>query len=423
VRQRLRVAALVLVTVTASCGGGGGGDGGERPPDPALPFLTLSTFQQAAVVVGQPSPTAGAPDAGGGSAGPVGLRFPNGGAAGALFVADTSNHRVLGFAGVPAADGASASFVLGQADFTHHHPNDDDQDGVADAAPSARTLSGPTKVVVSQGRLFVADSGNHRVLVWDSIPASSFVPADHVVGQVDFTHAAADDEDGDGAPDATPSARTFNYPSGLEVADGLLYVVDTNNNRVLIWESIPQSNGVPADRVLGQNDFASNAPGTSDVQLRGPGDVAVGGGHLYVADTLNHRVLVWNVAPPPFGLADWVLGQPQFTTMLSAAGSTGMFWPTALHASDAQLFVADYGNNRVLVFDVLPTSIQPPADRVLGQSTFANVTPNDDDQDGTQDATPSGRTLSGPFGVGALGNRLYVTDGTQNHRVLVFEGL
>ena len=416
-RHPFQAATLAFATLTASCGGGGGGGG--RPPDPPLPFLTLSTFQQAAVVVGQPSPTAGAPDAGGAGAGPMGLRFPSGAAAGALFVADTQNHRVLGFAGVPAADGATAAFVLGQGDFTHHHANDDDQDGASDATPSRRTLSLPTKVVVAQGRLFVADSGNHRVLVWDSIPTASFVPADHVVGHADFVHGAADDEDGDGAPDPTPSARTFNYPSGIAVADGHLYVVDQNNNRVLIWDSIPSSNGVPADRVLGQLDFTSRTAGTSDYQLRGPGDVAVGGGRLYVADTLNHRVLVWNVAPPPFHLADVVLGQPGFVTMNSAAGATGMFWPTAVHASDFQLFVADYGNNRVLVFDVPPTAIQQAADRVLGQSDFGHAAPNDDDQDGAADATPSGRTLSGPLGVGGLGTRLYVTDG--NHRVLVFQ--
>jgi hypothetical protein len=418
-RRAQWAAALGLAAIAGACGGGGGGGGGGgRPLDPPLPFLTLSTFQTAAVIVGQPTPTSGSPDAGGGSAGPIGLQSPQGGAGGGLFVADTLNHRVLGFLGVPTVDGAAASFVLGQADFTHHHPNDDDQDGASDAAPSARTLWLPLKVAVARGRLFVVDSGNHRVLIWDSIPTSSFVPADHVVGQRDFVHGAADDGDGNGAPDPTPSAGAFNAPGGVAAADDHLYVVDVNNNRVLIWESIPESNGLPADRVLGQPDFASNSAGTSDFQLRGPGDVAVGGGHLYVADTLNHRVLVWNSAPPPFHLADSVLGQPHFVAMLPAGGSTGMFWPVALHASDFQLFVADYGNNRVLVFDTLPTIVQQPADRVLGQSTFVNVTPNDDDQDDMADATPSGRTVSGPFGVGGLGKRLYVTDG--NHRVLVF---
>jgi hypothetical protein len=318
------------------------------------------------------------------------------------------------------ANGAAASFVLGQADLTKRQPNDDDQDGVSDATPTARTLSQPVKALVSQGRLFVSDGGNHRVLIWDSIPTSSFTPADHVVGQPDFVHGAADDADGDGTPDATPSSRTFNFPSGMEVADGRLYVVDQNNNRVLIWNSIPQSNGVVANQVLGQIDFTSKSTGTSDYQMNGPGDVAVGGGRLYVADTINHRVLGWNSAPPAFGLADFVLGQPGFVTATSAAGATGMFWPTALHASDVQLFVADYGNSRVLVFDALPTTIQPAADKVIGQADFVNTAPNDDDQDGTSDGAPSGRTLSQPQGLGALGTNLYVTDG--NHRILIFAG-
>jgi hypothetical protein len=262
--------------------------------------------------------------------------------------------------------------------------------------------------VVSQGRLFVSDFANHRVLIWNELPTSN-VPADVVVGQPDFTS---------GAPGL--SATKFNGPSGLAVAEGRLYVTDANNHRVLIWNSIPASNGAAADQVLGQLDFTSNTEGLSDYQMRYPGDVAVGGGRVFVADTVNHRVLVWNGAPPPFALADYVLGQPGFVTNAPGSGATGMFWPIDVHASDSQLFVAEAGNHRVLVYDGLPTTLGEAADKVLGQSTFAHVQGNDDDQDGVSDATPSARTFLEPKGLAGLGNRLFVTD--RNHRVLIFEG-
>jgi hypothetical protein len=417
---RLTASFALLAVLSASCGGGGGGGGGD-PVDPPLPFLALSSHQAAAVVVGQPGPSSGTANAGGGAPGAVGLRFPVGAAAGGLFVPDTENHRVLGFSGVPSADGTAASFVLGQSDFTHGVANDDDQNGTTDAAPTGRTLSSPAKVVVAAGRLFVADTANHRVLIWDRIPTSSFAPADHVVGQSTLGRGVANDDDQNGSTDPAPTARTLSHPFGLAVADGRLYVADENNHRVVIWDSIPRSNFVPADRVLGQQDFTSNSQGTSDVEFRFPTDVAVGGGRLFVADSSNHRVMVWNTAPPPFGLADWVVGQPGFVTAIPGAGPGGLSFPSALHASDSQLFVCDYGNNRVLVFDTLPASIQPPADRVLGQSTFTNTQPNDDDQNGIADASPSARTMSGPFGVAGFANRLYVTD-QLNHRVLIYQG-
>lgn len=405
-RFYLRPIALVLTTACVSCGGGGGGGGGGG--DLPLPFLTLASFQSAVTVVGQPTPTASTPDAGGASPNAVGLSDPYGAAAGALYVADSRNHRVLGFAGVPTATGASASFVLGQPDFASNTPG-----------TSSSKFDLPLKTVVAGGRLFVIDLGNSRVLIWDRLPTSN-VPADHVVGQATFSSAVANDDDQNGTSDATPSARTLSGPSGLAVAGGRLYVADTNNNRVLIWDSIPSSNFVPADRVLGQLDFVSNGTGTSDYQLNSPIDVAVGGGHTFVADTVNHRVLAWNSAPPAFGIADLVLGQPGFITSAAGAGPTGLTFPDAIHASDSQLFIADYSNNRVLVYDAHPTVIQQPPDRVLGQSNFTNTQPNDDDQNGVPDATPSARTFREPTGISALGKRLFVTE-HGNNRVLIFE--
>jgi hypothetical protein len=406
-RLQLRLLTVIATLVCASCGGGGGG-GGEVV-DPPLPFLVLSDFQSAAVVVGQPTPTASSQDAGGASPNAVGIHTPLGAAAGGLFVVDSYNHRVLGFNGIPTAHGEAAAFILGQPDVTSNAPG-----------TTASRFRFPSKAVVAGGRLFLADTSNNRVLIWDQIPTSN-VPADHVVGQASFANGTANDDDQDGTSDPTPSARTLSGPYGIAVAGGRLFVADTNNHRVLMWNSIPDSNFVPADGLLGQfGDFTLAVPGTSDVQFQYPNDVAVGGGHLFVADTLNHRVLVWLTAPPAFAIADLVLGQPGFVSSTPGAGSTDMTFPYAVHASDSQLFIADYANHRVLVYDAHPTSIRQAADHVLGQSNFANTTINDDDQNGTMDATPSGRTMSEPTGISGFGNRLFVSE-YSNHRILIFE--
>lgn len=119
-------------------------------------------------------------------------------------------------------------------------PNDDDQDGAPDSAPSARTLSQPYEGMWSNGlQLFVADTGNNRVLVWDSFPTENFQPADFVIGQSDFAYFTKNDSNQDGLPDESgeASARTFGSPLGLVGNRDKLLVIDEDNSRVLVFES------------------------------------------------------------------------------------------------------------------------------------------------------------------------------------------
>src|SRR5690606_1625649 len=91
-----------------------------------------------------------------GMRGPVGLAID---AEGRLWVADAGNHRILRFDGAASkADGAAANGVLGQANFT-----------TSDTGLSANGLNNPQGVAVDgNGRLWVADTFNNRVLRFDS---------------------------------------------------------------------------------------------------------------------------------------------------------------------------------------------------------------------------------------------------------------
>ena len=44
-------------------------------------------------------------------------------------------------------------------------------------------LNHPTKVTTDGTRLIVADTYNHRVLIWNKIPTENYSPADVVIGQ------------------------------------------------------------------------------------------------------------------------------------------------------------------------------------------------------------------------------------------------
>jgi len=81
----------------------------------------------------------------------------------------------------------------------------------------------------------------------------------------------------------------FNSPRGIAVGSGgNIYVADTNNNRVQIFDSSGAF----------QSTFGSF--GTGNGQFNFPFGIAVGsGGNIYVADSFNRRVQVFSQSQPP----------------------------------------------------------------------------------------------------------------------------
>ena len=396
-------ASIVSAVLLASCGGSAGKGG--TPSTPAA----FESFQPAALVLGQPGFTVREAN-GGGAVGPAGLEYPAASAAsdGArLWVADPYNHRVLGWTGVPGANGAAAAVALGQPDLTAHAP-----------ASTAAGAYLPWSVHAAGGTLAIADAGNHRVLLLPA-GAATGAAAVVVVGWADL-----------GTPRHGCAADRLESPSRAFLAGGKLFVVDRGNHRVLVWNTVPTTSGVPADRVLGQLSMTTCAPndahGTgalgarSELGLRDPTDVWSDGARVVVADRANNRVLVWSTFPPLDGLpADLVLGQADFTTARDAATASGLAGPSAVTSDGTLLAVADTGHNRVLLWKAFPAASGAAADVVLGQGDLRLAAENDDAQAGRPGPGPTARTLAQPGGVAFVGQDLVVSD-TYNRRVLVF---
>ena len=109
-------------------------------------------------------------------------------------------------------------------------------------------------------------------------------------------------------------------PGGVWSDGTRLYVADTGDNRVMIWNTIPTTNGAAANIVLGQTDWTSRSTGTSINTESVPAFVMSDGTNLYVADTGNNRVLIWNSIPTTNNASpNLVVGQSGFTT--SGSGS------------------------------------------------------------------------------------------------------
>ncbi|MEO8232338.1 MAG: alpha/beta hydrolase-fold protein [Ignavibacteriota bacterium] len=217
---------------------------------------------------------------------------------GSLWVSDYLNNRVLRFDNASSkSNGSNADVVLGQPNFTTNT-----------GGTTINKMKGPVGVFVDgNGCLWVTDRLNHRVLKFNNVSTlTNGANADAVLGQTDFTSGTSG-----------LSATKMNRPMGVYVdAFDHLWVSEDDNNRVIRFDSVSfKPNGATADGVLGQPDFTTNLKsysrnGFSNIRGVYGDDV----GRLYIVDEDNNRVLVFNhaAAQPNGAFADYVLGKPDF---------------------------------------------------------------------------------------------------------------
>ncbi|HVV88085.1 MAG TPA: hypothetical protein VHE35_33825 [Kofleriaceae bacterium] len=315
-----------------------------------------------------------------------------------LWAADTSVARVALYEPFPTTNDPSAAFALGRATLN------ETGDASSVTAANFGSLSAVQEVA---GRLLVVDRARHRVLLWSTIPTEGSTPADLVLGQSTFDASA---------PGAGPAQ--LNSPFGVWSDGQRVVVADTGNNRVLIWRTFPTRNGQPADGVLGQSalDQATEPTSPEATTLLHPTSIASDGDRLVVADTGFHRILIWKRFPSSSAEpADVAVAAPNLNSegRLSFPADPHDFGMQVggVALFDGALFVADTYNDRVLVYDPAPeASIEDvtAGARVLGQTAPAIV---------VVDQPATARTLNGPSGLGVVNGYLLVGDG-QNGRTL-----
>ena len=312
---------------------------------------------------------------------------------GKLAVADATAGKVYIWNTVPTSSGTAANIVLtGQTS------------GLVDGFT-------PSGVAWHGANLWVSDSANHRVLRWTN-PTTAAQNASLVLGQANFSSQTAN-------RGGAVAANTLSNPQRIIVAGTKLILADTDNNRVLIWNTIPTVNGQAASVAVGQASLTTNASGTTASTLNAPRGVAVVGGRLVVADTGNHRVLQYALIPTSSGpSASFAQGQANLTSGSAnrggAAAANTLNTPSSVscHPTTGALVIADTGNNRVIVFYDTPTNTGGNAHAVLGQANFTTTTA----------ATSSGSVMSGPTGVCFTGTDLLVS-GDAMKRTMFFDSV
>ncbi len=239
----------------------------------------------------------------------------------------------------------------------------------------------------------------------------NFPAADLVLGRPDFTS---------GDPTNPPAASTLSEPSAIIVdpVSGKVFVADTENSRVLRYpDRDALANGAAAEYVFGQANLTSrlapDPPSAASVNSA-VGLALDGAGNLWVSDSDNNRVLMFTLAVTrvdPSPTAAKVLGQANFTTRNAPSPPTNasMSRPNGLHVDGSgDLWVVDTGNHRILRYDNASALANgAAAGGVLGQAAF-----------NTNGSGSGAGSLAGPIAASVDGaGTLWVAD-RDNNRVV-----
>ena len=248
------------------------------------------------------------------------------------------DNRILIYNKIPTTNNVAADVVVGQPNFTSFVQPDLTQNNTT---PAANNMQGPVSVTTDATHMYVADLGQSRVLIFNTIPTTNGASADVAVGQPDLvsdvdnnsytvtdstldsdnnpegvspvlcqSNAAFATSQGQSGTTAVDSDGTVIYPTRCAatlsfpryaLSDGTrLFIADGGNDRVLVFNTIPTASGTRADAVLGEPDeFTDNTgqnPNGADA-FQTPNALAWDGSNLYVSDTYNNRVVVYTAEP------------------------------------------------------------------------------------------------------------------------------
>jgi uncharacterized protein (TIGR03437 family) len=293
------------------------------------------------------------------------------------------------------------------------------------------TFSSPESATFFNNELYMVDAGNNRVVV---LPYSNgtFQAAVRLLGQDRYDSNAPNLIEGREFDFQATSGGGNLFDAAVAVDSTgdtpHLYVSDPYNHRVLGFKDLRKvTAGSPADIVIGQPDFATNVCNYGSTDRNSPlqnslcrptGLLVDGSGNLYVADSLNNRVLRF---PAPFShagnqVADLVLGQPSFFLKITDPSASTMGVPYGLaFAGNNGLLVSDQAYNRVLFIPFTNGGFTSAdngkaATKVFGQTDFIST-----------NSSASDTGMSAPRLIASDSDgRPYVAD-TGNSRILIFD--
>jgi DNA-binding beta-propeller fold protein YncE len=237
--------------------------------------------------------------------------------------------------------------------------------------PGNNQFRQPRHIAIYGNRLYVADAGNHRVQVFDiSTPGSPTYVATLGVTGVSGSNNSH-----------------FDFPEGVGADANYLYVADSNNNRVQVFNRSTRAYVTTIGTGFGQGDYQFNHP--TDV-------VVDSAGRIYVADNYSKRVQQYNSS----------------RTYLRTYGTTGISYVTdGYHyyrpvgvavGEDGSIDIVEERGHRLVKLNA------------AGDPLWTVGEPGQNGGDNSH--------FFGPQDVAVDGSgRVYVAEGWSNHRVQIFD--
>lgn len=255
-------------------------------------------------------------------------------------------------------------------------------------AEATGALAFPTHVLATGSRLYVSDTGHHRIFECSH--------GGRVLRQF-----------GSGTPgnwDGRLAACGFQSPHGLALDADVLYVADTGNHCI---RRIKLESG-EVDTVLG-----SGRPAYGDVETQGSGlrasinaphAVAADGDVLYVAATGQNQILRVDLRTQH---VTTLAGDGRCDVRDGIGSQASLAQPSALAPMPGQLLVADSGGNAIRRLRFADLALT----KLVGSSPW---------EPGRQDGTGRKVRLAWPCGLAVAENHVYVAD-TCNDRLCVLD--
>ena len=258
----------------------------------------------------------------------------------------------------------------------------------AQAGADALRYPGAVLADPAKGRLFVADSGHHRVLICGLDGAIRDAIGSDAAG---FANGAFEDAE-------------LDSPQGLALAGDTLFVADRGTHTVRAADLIERRVRTVAGTGE-QGSWGGEGGAARETPLVSPWGLAIWKGLLFVGMAGVHQIWMIDVAR---GLAWPYAGTGAEARVDGPIADAAFTQPSGLAAAGDTLYVADAEGNIVRRVDL------PPANTV---TTLAGGNLFDfGDRDGAGDAV----RLQHPIGIATDGTRVYVAD-TYNHRIKVLD--
>jgi len=246
-------------------------------------------------------------------------------------------------------------------------------------------LAFPGKVLadLAGGRLFIADTNHHRVLItdWEG----------RVLGFL-----------GNGEPglrDGPYEDARFLSPQGMALFGNALYIADTDNHAIRRADLA----SFHVDTVGGNGMIGYDRHGGHrgrEQTLNSPWDLAVLNGALYVAMAGLHQIWTYDFAQETLQA---VIGTGRENITDQEAGRAALAQPSGLAAGRDKLYFADSETSAIRQYDPRANLVSTLVGK--GLFTFGDV-----------DGPEQQALMQHPLGVAVQGDDLYVAD-TYNHKI------